>query len=107
MRGNSFLPNDWDFGCTELKKRKTERVFVPEQWHEVIKSTRRRNPFAVVPITQSMVLAHPSHFASFFKKTVKAKKKALNIQHAMILDYSRQHITEVWVKYGVEDEPWE
>ena len=31
VRGHSFLPNDRDFGCTEMKKKKVERVYVPEQ----------------------------------------------------------------------------
>ena len=90
VRGHSFLPNDWDFGCTELRKRKTERVFVPEGWHEVTKSSRRRNPFTVVPVTQSMVLGYSSHFSSFFKKTVQANKKPLNIQRAMVIKVSMQ-----------------
>ena len=41
-------------------------------------------------------------FASFFKKTVTAKKEALNIQCTMILDYSSQHITEVLRKMSHE-----
>ena len=107
VRGHSFLPNDRDFGCTELKKRKVERVFVPEEWNAVIRSARRRNPFTVVPVTQNMVLGYSTYFSPFFKKTVQAKKKALNIQRAMVLDYSSQHATQVWVKYRFEeDEPW-
>ena len=107
VRGHSFLPNDRDFGCTELKKRKTERVFVPEEWNDIIRSAWRRNLFIVVPVDQNMVVAYSTGFSPFFKKTVQAKKKALNLQRAMVLDYSSQHVTEVWVKYGSgEEEPW-
>lgn len=57
VRGHSFLPNDRDFGCTEQKK-KVERVYTPEGWHDVIHSARRRNPFIVIPVDQTMVLQH-------------------------------------------------
>ena len=55
VRGHSFLSNDRDFGCTEMKKRKAERVYIPEQWHEVIKSARRKNPFTVTSVTQDVI----------------------------------------------------
>ena len=32
VRGHSYLPNDRDFGRTEVSKRKNERVYTPEQW---------------------------------------------------------------------------
>lgn len=54
-----------------------------------------------------MVVAYSTAFSHFFKKTVQAKNKALSLQRAMILYYSSQHVTEVWVKYGSgEEEPW-
>ena len=38
-----------------MKKRKAERVYIPEQWHEVIKSARRKNPFTVTSVTQDVI----------------------------------------------------
>ena len=46
------------------------------------------------------------HLCPFFKKTVRAGKQPFNIQKARILDYSSSHPTQVWVKYGAEDEDW-
>ena len=46
------------------------------------------------------------HLSPFFKKTVWAGKQPFNIQKAWILDYSSSHPTQVWVKYGAEDEDW-
>ena len=77
VRGHSFLPNDRDFGYTESKKRKQERICTPEGWYEVIKSARRRNPFVVIPIDQSMILDCGVHFSPIFKKTIQANKKPL------------------------------
>ena len=80
VRGHSFLPNDRDFGCTEMKKRKAERVYIPEQWHELIESARRINTFAVTSVTQDVILNFSTYFVKYFKKSVKANKKSLGEQ---------------------------
>ena len=36
IRGHSFLPNDRDFGKTETKKKKVERVYTADQWYDII-----------------------------------------------------------------------
>ena len=83
VTGHSFLPNDRDFGRTELAKRKNERVYTPTQWMEIIKGARKRKPFDVVPATQSLFLSFAIHFSPLFKKAIKSSKKAsLNIQKA-------------------------
>ena len=46
------------------------------------------------------------HLAPFFKKTIRSDSKSLNIQKVRIFDYSSSHPSEVWVKYGSEDELW-
>ena len=57
-------------------------------------------------MTQDMIHDYPLHFPWFLKKTVKTGKKSLNIQRAMVLDYSSSHADKVWVKYGGADEEW-
>ena len=42
VTGHSYLPNDRDFGRTELNKRKNERVYSPDQWMAIIQGARRR-----------------------------------------------------------------
>jgi len=54
VTGHSYLPNDRDFGRTELNKWKNERVYTDAQWMSIIEGTRRRKPFQSVPATQSM-----------------------------------------------------
>ena len=106
VRGHLFLPNDRDFGRTELKKKKTEHVYTPNQWYDTMRSARNRNPFKIVPVTQDMVKDIGVHLSLFFKKTVRAGKQPFNIQKVQILDYSSSHPTQVWVKYGAEDKDW-
>ena len=80
---------------------------MPEQWMSIIESARRRKPFKAVQGRQSMFLSYNDHFSTMFKKTVKStdkkNKKSLSIQKARVIEYSVDHITEVWVKYGEEE----
>ena len=75
VRGHSFLPNDRDFGRTEMRKRKHERIFTAEQWADVIKKARVRKPFEVVQGEKAMFLNWSVHFSRFFKKTIKNQEK--------------------------------
>ena len=105
--GHSFLPNDRDFGRTEINKRKNERVYTDTQWMSIIEGARQRKPFKAVQATQSMFYSFTRHFSSLFKKTVKNKQRSLNIQSARVMNYSADHATEVWVKYTASDtEEW-
>ena len=104
VHGHSFLPNDWDFGRTEVKKQQNERIYTPSQWAEVIKQARQRKPFDVVEADQSMFLDFDAHFTPLFKKAVKKSGKSLNVQKARVLEYSADHASEVWVKYTLLDE---
>lgn len=70
VRGHSFLPNDRDFGRTEVKKRQNERIYTPSQWVDVIKQARQRKPFDVVEADQSMFLDFDVHFTPLFKKVI-------------------------------------
>ena len=105
LSGGSFLPNDRDFGRTEMKKRKHERIYTCEQWMEVIRKAHIRKPFEVVACDTTMFLDWSAHFSPFFKKTVKDhSKRPLRIQQARVLEYCSAHPTEVWIKYVPEGE---
>jgi hypothetical protein len=106
VRGHSFLPNDRDFGHTETKKKKVERVYVPDQWYDIMKSARKRNPFEVHKVVQEEVKDFGAHLMPYFKKSIRSGKKALRIQNSRVFDYSHSHSSLIWVKYGIEDEDW-
>lgn len=108
IRGHSFLPCDRDFAKTESKKKKVERLYIPEHWMEVIRKTRKVKPFSVVPVTQSLVLDFKNHLTPFFKKTYTSlTKETLRFREARMFEYARDHPTEVWVKYSLSvDDEW-
>lgn len=58
LPGHSRMPCDRDFGRIEKRKRKKDKVSLPSQWVELVKSTDHQNPFAVVyvehPLTDDL-----------------------------------------------------
>lgn len=50
--GHSFLPNDRDFGSIESHKRRLQQVYTPSDWADVIRNSRRVNPFQVTQMSQ-------------------------------------------------------
>lgn len=47
LSGHSYLPNDRDFGTIEKASRRTQHVYVPEDWFVLVERARQRNPFTV------------------------------------------------------------
>ena len=48
VSGHSYLPNDRDFSSIESSKRRTQVVYVPDEWYTLVENCRRINPFTVV-----------------------------------------------------------
>ena len=47
ISGHSCLPNDRDFGHVEHSRKKTQYIYVPEDWEQVVTQARQKNPFHV------------------------------------------------------------
>jgi len=71
--GHSFLPCDRAFGLIEKKIRKLERVFLPEEYKNLITTTCKK--ISVVPVHQDMILNYADHTKNFFKKNVTNRNK--------------------------------
>ena len=82
IRGHSFLPCDRDFGKIEVKKRRVERVYTLHQWMDIIRSARKKNPYSVVEVYQSLIFDFQSHFTEFLKKTVTVRGQRMRIRDA-------------------------
>ena len=51
LSGHSYLPNDRDFGKIERAKKKKQTVYVPDEWYELVRNARQKNPFSVCVMT--------------------------------------------------------
>lgn len=71
--GHSFLPCDRCFGIIEKKIRRIDRIFLPKEYMEIVKSSSRK--FHVIPVSQSMVFNYTDHLKSFFYPSPKSETK--------------------------------
>ena len=56
----SFLPNDRDFGHIELSQKKTQHIYVPQDWEQVVIQARQKKTFHVCKMTrEDSVLLKP------------------------------------------------
>lgn len=65
--GHTFLPNDTDFSDIECALKHAQRLYLPEDYINVIKQSRRKNPFVVVRMK-----------SGDFNGTEKLEKKIVN-----------------------------
>lgn len=44
VSGHSFLPNDTEFGIIERESRKSQFIYVPDDWFKIIRSAKKKKP---------------------------------------------------------------
>nr|XP_022906884.1 uncharacterized protein LOC111418579 [Onthophagus taurus] len=72
VRGHSYLPSDQDFALIEKKKRRMERVEVPEQWDDLIRRAREKPvPFEVINFNQDKFFNVKAATEKYFLKLPK------------------------------------
>lgn len=71
--GRSFLPCDRSFALIEKAKRRKERVHIPDEWKQLVRSTSKK--FKVVDVKQDMIRDFATHLKPFFKTTFTNKDK--------------------------------
>lgn len=52
VSGHSFLPNDSDFGDIEKALKFQQRLYIPQDYINVIKNCKKKNPFIVTAMTK-------------------------------------------------------
>lgn len=71
IRGHSFLPCDRDFGSAKRIIRRCHRVYIPEEYEAMIKSSRKKVPFTITVVSHKDVVNFKNWWPQFFKKTCK------------------------------------
>nr|CAH7734334.1 unnamed protein product [Callosobruchus chinensis] len=76
--GHTHLPSDRDFAAIEKRKKYLKQVYSPEQWHTAVREAKIKNPFEVVPMTQSDFYAFGDISKFVNKKHVTDTKEPVN-----------------------------
>lgn len=67
IRGHSFLPNDRDFGVMKRKIKKCDRIYVPEEYYDIMS---KANPnFSVFLLSTPQVMDCSKWWPTYYKKT--------------------------------------
>lgn len=86
--GHSFLPCDRAFGIIEKRRRKLERVYLPETYKKLVQDTCKH--FNVVDVKQDMILNYSGYTKPLFKKTIKNSAKIyFSILSYRVIEYTQ------------------
>lgn len=88
MRGHSYLPCDRDFGCAKRIIRKSERIYIPEEYQQMIEQSRNNIPFGVTSITYQSILDFKSWWSQYYKSTSQSVNKKNPVKF-MITQYKQ------------------
>ncbi|VEN61902.1 unnamed protein product [Callosobruchus maculatus] len=69
IRGHSFLPCDRDFGCVKRSFRKHDRIYIPEEYEDMILTSRKKQPFTVKQLRYSDIIDFKNWWPDYYKKT--------------------------------------
>lgn len=107
VSGHSYLPNDRDFASIENMKRKTQHIYVPSQWYELVRDCRRQNPFEVLRMkAEDFRSINPVRLCITNRKvnTNKSKVQWLNIRWAR---FEKSEPFQMKYRFSHNDlEPW-
>lgn len=68
QRGHSFLPCDRDFGLVKKKIRRHDRVYLPEQYEEMITQSTNSDKFSVYEVTTEDIIEYKTWWRRYYKK---------------------------------------
>lgn len=100
VSGHSYLACDQDFGLIEKQKKFFKNIFIPDDWIEVIKAARKKNPFKIIKMTKEDFFSTKKLESNITNRKVtseKSKVKWLSIQWLL---YHKTHQFTVFFKYS-------
>lgn len=92
IRGHSFLPCDRDFGTVKRLVRRHDRIYVPEEYEDIIKSARQKLPFSVKKIQHGDILDFKNWWSSCYKKSCTAVRANLGVKETFSISNYRQFL---------------
>nr|CAI5821873.1 unnamed protein product [Callosobruchus analis] len=72
FRGHSFLPCDRDFGSIKRVIRRADRIYLPEDYEQMILSSRKVFPFTLTTIRYEDIIDFKNWWPHYYKKTTKS-----------------------------------
>ncbi|XP_050518265.1 uncharacterized protein LOC126892670 [Diabrotica virgifera virgifera] len=97
VSGHTHLPSDRDFALIEKHKKYVTQVFSPEEWFEIVRKSNRKNPSAVVEMSQDDFYSFDEIVIT--KKTCTTEKQPLNFTDVRCFRFDSEHPNSIFIKH--------
>ena len=97
VSGHSYLPNDRDF---EKASRRTQHVYVPEEWCTLVEKSRRNNPFQVTRMEIQDFVSIENVKSSIVYRKVNTHKEKVNWLDIRWIRVSKDHPFQMQYRYS-------
>lgn len=96
VSGHSYLPNDAQFAIIESQAKKIQNIFSPDDWYNIIKTSKKKLPFHMVQMTHQDFLSTSSLENAIINRKVTVTKMPLNWlkMHWIKLEKSKPHLIQ-------------
>lgn len=91
--GHSYLPCDRSFGAIEKRKRRYDKIYLPNEYAKIIRESGKN--FEVITVNQNMFLNFKQHFMPMFKKNPSVKDAKFTISKYRIFLYDRANLPKI------------
>ena len=78
---HSYLPNERDFGSIEKVSRRTQHVYVPDDWCTIVEKVRRNYPFHVTKMKIEDFVSLQNVRSSIVYRKVNTHKEKVKYSH--------------------------
>ena len=107
LSGHSYLPNDRDFGAIEKASRKTQHVFVPEDWCMLVERARQKNPFVAVRMATPDFISLEGVKKRIVKRKTNSQKQKVNWLDIRWIQVRKEKPFHLFYKYSLNTlESW-
>ena len=108
--GHLYLPNDRDFGSIKKANQRTQHVFVPEDWCNLVENARTKKSFQVVRMTAEDFVSTQNIRCEIMYRKVNTKKEKVERLKIRWLQTKTSHLRSTAItlsKFGRPFRYWE
>lgn len=103
--GHTHLPSDRDFALIEKYKRnRVRQVYVPEDWYEAVKNSKRTNPFHVTVLNQEDIFSFRELQSQIVKKNMTDNKEKLKFSKICCFKFTSANPNILFIKHLLNEE---
>nr|CAI5833841.1 unnamed protein product [Callosobruchus analis] len=81
------------FGAIEVRKKKYDRIYLPDEYHKIIREAGRK--FGIINVNQDMIINFKGHFLPILRKVVSTKKYKFTLSKYRLFKYDTQEMPNI------------